>query len=98
MSDDGALPGPADVLAFWRAAGPSTWFKKDEALDAEIRALFERGQREGEFRPDLSAVWLTEAFYNLVGGAAWVIQVGRAARYDFTQMITDLLLHGVSRS
>jgi TetR/AcrR family transcriptional regulator, mexCD-oprJ operon repressor len=69
-----------------------------EEIDAEIRELFERGQREGEFRPDLSAVWLTEAFYDLVAGAAWVIQVGRAARHDFTQMITDLLLHGVSRS
>lgn len=67
-------------------------------IDAEIRALFERGQREGEFRPDLSAVWLTEAFYDLVAGAAWVIQAGRAARRDFTTMVTDLLLHGVSRS
>lgn len=69
-----------------------------EEIDAEIRALFERGQRDGEFRPDLSAVWLTEAFYNLVGGAAWVIQAGRAAPHDFAQMVTDLLLHGVSRS
>jgi TetR/AcrR family transcriptional regulator, mexCD-oprJ operon repressor len=69
-----------------------------EAIDAEIRELFERGQRQGEFRPDLSAVWLTEAFYDLVAGAAWVIQAGRAARRDFTKMITDLLLHGVSRS
>ena len=67
-------------------------------IDAEIKQLFQRGQREGEFRPDLSAVWLTEALYNLVAGAAWVIQVGRAARYDFTEMITELLLHGVSRS
>jgi hypothetical protein len=39
-----------------------------------------------------------QALYNLVAGAAWVIQVGRAARYDFTQMITELLLHGVIRS
>lgn len=67
-------------------------------IDAGIRDLFERGQREGEFRPDLSAVWLTEAFYDLVAGAAWVIQAGRAARRDFTQMVTDLLLHGVTRS
>ena len=67
-------------------------------IDAEIKQLFQRGQREGEFRPDLSAVWLTEALYNLVAGAAWVIQVGRAAPRDFTQMVTELLLHGVSRS
>jgi AcrR family transcriptional regulator len=67
-------------------------------IDAEIRQLFERGQREGEFRPELSAFWLTEAFCSLVAGAAWVIQVGRAGRREFTDMITDLLLHGVSRS
>ncbi len=67
-------------------------------IDAEIKELFLRGQREGDFRPDLTAVWLTEAFYSLVAGAAWVIQAGRAARCDFTDMITDLLLHGVSRS
>jgi uncharacterized protein (DUF924 family) len=28
------------VLAFWRAAGPDKWFKKDAAFDAEIRARF----------------------------------------------------------
>jgi len=67
-------------------------------IDAEIRQLFQRGQREGEFRPDLSAVWLTEALYNLVAGAAWLIQVGRAARHDFTEMVTELLLHGVRAS
>jgi uncharacterized protein (DUF924 family) len=30
----------ADVLAFWRAAGPQKWFKKDAAFDAEIRSRF----------------------------------------------------------
>jgi TetR/AcrR family transcriptional repressor of mexCD-oprJ operon len=67
-------------------------------IDAEITALFRRGQQAGEFRPDLTAAWLTEAFYGLVVGAAWAIQVGRAAGRDFTHMITDLMLHGVSRS
>jgi len=31
---------PADVLAFWRAAGPDKWFEKDDAFDAEIRQEF----------------------------------------------------------
>ena len=43
MSNDGAPPGPGDVLAFWRAAGPQQWFRKDEAFDAEIRARFLTG-------------------------------------------------------
>jgi uncharacterized protein (DUF924 family) len=31
---------PADVLAFWREAGPKKWFAKDDAFDADIRARF----------------------------------------------------------
>lgn len=30
------LPGAAEVVGFWQAAGPAKWFAKDEALDAEI--------------------------------------------------------------
>lgn len=30
----------ADVIAFWREAGPKAWFKKDEAFDAEIRRRY----------------------------------------------------------
>jgi TetR/AcrR family transcriptional repressor of mexCD-oprJ operon len=67
-------------------------------IDADITALFERGQRAGEFRPDLTAAWLTEALYSLVAGAGWAIQVGRVAGRDFEHMIADLLLHGVSTS
>jgi uncharacterized protein (DUF924 family) len=31
---------PHDVLAFWRAAGPDKWFKKDTAFDDAIRTRF----------------------------------------------------------
>jgi uncharacterized protein (DUF924 family) len=31
---------PTDIIAFWRAAGPDKWFKKDEAFDEEIRTRF----------------------------------------------------------
>ncbi len=65
-------------------------------IDAAITGLFRRGQRAGEFRPDLTAAWLTEALYSLVAGAGWSIQVGRVAGRDFDHMITELLLHGVS--
>jgi uncharacterized protein (DUF924 family) len=34
------MAGPGDVLAFWRAAGPDKWFKKDAAFDAEIVQRF----------------------------------------------------------
>lgn len=32
--------GPGDVIAFWRDAGPSSWFKKDEAFDRAFRDRF----------------------------------------------------------
>lgn len=31
----------AEVLAFWRDAGPSRWFAKDDAFDADFKARFE---------------------------------------------------------
>ena len=34
------LPSPADIVAFWRKAGPEKWFAKDAAFDAEIRQRF----------------------------------------------------------
>ncbi|MBI2770969.1 MAG: DUF924 family protein [Burkholderiales bacterium] len=30
----------ADVLAFWREAGPGRWFRKDDAFDESFRARF----------------------------------------------------------
>jgi uncharacterized protein (DUF924 family) len=35
-----AFVAPADVVAFWRAAGADKWFKKDAAFDAAIRERF----------------------------------------------------------
>jgi uncharacterized protein (DUF924 family) len=40
MSDTQAAPAPADVVAFWREAGPERWFKKDASFDDEIRDRF----------------------------------------------------------
>ena len=34
------IVSPAEVLAFWRAAGPDKWFERDDAFDAEIREKF----------------------------------------------------------
>jgi uncharacterized protein (DUF924 family) len=34
------VANPADVLAFWREAGPDKWFAKDDAFDAAISAKF----------------------------------------------------------
>jgi uncharacterized protein (DUF924 family) len=31
---------PADILAFWRAAGRERWYERDDAFDAEVRSRF----------------------------------------------------------
>ena len=37
---DGSAVGPADVIAFWRDAGPDKWFKKDAEFDRAIAGRF----------------------------------------------------------
>jgi uncharacterized protein (DUF924 family) len=39
-ADSLPLATPAEVIAFWRAAGEKKWFEKDEAFDAEVRERF----------------------------------------------------------
>ncbi|MFE0104232.1 TetR/AcrR family transcriptional regulator [Streptomyces sp. NPDC059009] len=66
-------------------------------LDERVAALFRRGQESGEFRIDLSPVWLTEALYGLIGSGAWAVQDGRVAAKDFSYMISELLIGGARR-
>ena len=35
------MTDPADIVAFWKDAGPPKWFAKDDAFDAEFRRRFE---------------------------------------------------------
>jgi uncharacterized protein (DUF924 family) len=37
---DAPIANPADILAFWREAGPDKWFEKDTAFDADIGTRF----------------------------------------------------------
>lgn len=66
-------------------------------IDARLTELFRRGQESGEFRIDLTPVWLTEALYGLLASGAWAVTEGRVARNDFTHMIVELLLGGALR-
>jgi uncharacterized protein (DUF924 family) len=37
---DHDTPTPAEILTFWREAGPDRWYEKDDAFDAEVRRRF----------------------------------------------------------
>ena len=43
---------PGDVLDFWRAAGPTRWFRRDEGFDSQFRARF-LGAHEAALRGEL---------------------------------------------
>ncbi|MBY6305787.1 TetR/AcrR family transcriptional regulator [Streptomyces clavuligerus] len=66
-------------------------------IDAVCTTLFRRGQEEGHFRVDLTAVWLTEALYGLLSAGAWAVQAGRVAPKDYQYMIAELVLGGCVR-
>ncbi|MEU1947325.1 TetR/AcrR family transcriptional regulator [Streptomyces sp. NPDC059474] len=66
-------------------------------LDARITALFRRGQEQGNFRIDLTPVWLTEALCGLMASAAWGVYDGRLAAKDVEYMVLELLLGGARR-
>ena len=38
--NESSVATAAEVVAFWREAGPEAWFKKDEGFDARIRERF----------------------------------------------------------
>jgi AcrR family transcriptional regulator len=65
--------------------------------DARVRALFLRGQNEGVFRIELSAAWLSEAFFDLVAGVGWAVQDGRLAPRDGAHSLAELFLGGALR-
>ncbi len=38
--ESSGIASPADVLAFWREAGPDKWYAKDAVFDAHVRETF----------------------------------------------------------
>ncbi|MFJ8472464.1 TetR/AcrR family transcriptional regulator [Kitasatospora sp. NPDC094011] len=97
---DAAVPD-AMLCAF--LAGENQLYENDEINDLwevqieRLHALFLRGQREGVFRVELSAAWLSEAFFDLVAGIGWAIQDGRLAPRDAAFSLAELFLGGALR-
>jgi uncharacterized protein (DUF924 family) len=67
----------ADVLTFWREAGPTRWFRKDAAFDAEFRTRF-LAAHEAALRGELDA-WANDA----QGALALVILLDQFPRNAF---------------
>lgn len=59
MTDNTQPTAPADVVSFWREAGPSRWFRKDAAFDTQFRDRF-LAAHEAAARGDLDS-WGNDA-------------------------------------
>jgi TetR/AcrR family transcriptional repressor of mexCD-oprJ operon len=57
-----------------------------------VQALISRGQRDGVFRADLPAQWLTAVFYSTMHGAVAEITAGRVRAADAARVISATLL------
>ncbi|MDX5359950.1 MAG: DUF924 domain-containing protein [Alphaproteobacteria bacterium] len=91
----GNLPGPDAVLDFWRGLGPGGWFRKDDAVDAEISERFEglwQAARRGEL-----AHWTRDA----EGALALILVLDQFPRNMFRQSArafsTDAAARAVAR-
>ncbi|MBV2153096.1 TetR/AcrR family transcriptional regulator [Kitasatospora sp. SUK 42] len=97
---DASVPD-AMLCAF--LAGENQLYEHDDINDlwevqiARLHALFLRGQQEGVFRIELSAAWLSEAFFDLVAGIGWSIQDGRLAPREAAFSLAELFLGGALR-
>ena len=90
------LPSPADVLSFWRHAGPDRWWAKDDAFDTVIRTRFQ-GTWEAARDGKLASWQATDD-----GALALVIVLDQFPRNMFRgdpkMFSTDSLALGVARS
>ncbi|MFJ7909218.1 TetR/AcrR family transcriptional regulator [Kitasatospora sp. NPDC096204] len=97
---DASVPD-ATLCAF--LAGENQLYEHEDINDlwevqiARLHALFLRGQQQGVFRIELSAAWLSEAFFDLVAGVGWAIQDGRLAPRDAAFSLAELFLGGALR-
>jgi uncharacterized protein (DUF924 family) len=67
----------AEVIAFWREAGPQRWFRKDEAFDQSCRAVLQQAH-EAAVRGELMH-WLDSA----EGALALVLLLDQVPRNAF---------------
>jgi uncharacterized protein (DUF924 family) len=87
---------PADIVSFWREAGPSRWYRKDEAFDTEFRNRFIEAHQAAA-RGDLDA-WSATA----EGALALCILLDQFPRNSFRgsarMFATDAKAREVARS
>ena len=84
----------ADVVSFWRDAGPEAWFKKNDAFDEEIRRRYLATHEAA------AAGQLTEWEHNAEGALALLILLDQFPRNMFRgsarMFATDPMAHAIA--
>lgn len=68
---------------------------RTEAVRQTLILQFQQWQETGALRRDLSAIWLCESLFALLGKATRLIRVGRLARHDAPNNVFTLLWGGI---
>jgi TetR/AcrR family transcriptional repressor of mexCD-oprJ operon len=80
------------LLAAGRELPPERIRAHHDAPMRRVRALLQRGRREGAFRADQPTDWLVATFYGILHGAAAEITAGRLDPDGAAEVITATLL------
>lgn len=67
----------------------------EERLTVPLRALVERGRRDGAFRLEIPSAWIVSVFWALVFAAWEDIQAGRIAPLDAPRLVKTTVLRGL---
>jgi TetR/AcrR family transcriptional regulator, mexCD-oprJ operon repressor len=80
---------------------PEVLRRTHEALHRRVRALTDRGRREGDFRTDVPAEWLVSSLHALIHAAGDDVRAGRmpseAALDALTTTVRDVFVGGARR-
>jgi TetR/AcrR family transcriptional regulator, mexCD-oprJ operon repressor len=70
----------------------------ERELAAPVRAVIERGRRDGELRADVPAEWLLELFVGLLTAGVRLVGDRRAGLEEVAALVTDTFLDGARKT
>jgi AcrR family transcriptional regulator len=94
----GAILAVGDRYRLLRAVPPEDGELRDRAEEVgmPLTQLIERGQRDGEFRDDLSARWVANAIGGLAVGALGAMIRGELREEDAVHVVVTTLVDGIA--
>jgi TetR/AcrR family transcriptional regulator, mexCD-oprJ operon repressor len=70
--------------------------RRERELSEPVLAMIRRGQKDGEFTRDVSALWFTRALDGLMRGALRMVSEGEISAPEAADLIYRTTLHGLA--